>query len=79
MSATMENITVSVPSKLVSIVEEIVKEENTNRSRVISKCIEDMAKRRTRRLMEEGYKAMAQEQKQIAKEFLVLQSEIVPD
>ncbi len=79
MSAAMENITVSVPSKLVSVVEEIVKEEKTNRSRVISRCIEEMAKKRTIRLMEEGYMAMAEEQKQIAGEFLELQSEIVPD
>ena len=79
MPTTMENITVSVPSRLVSVVEKIVKEEKTNRSRVISRCIEDMARKRTRKLMEEGYKAMANEQKQIAGEFLELQSEVVPD
>ncbi len=79
MSATVENITVSIPSKLIAVVEEIVEEDNTNRSKVISRCIEDMAKKRVRKLMEEGYKAMAKEQKQIAREFLELQSEVVPD
>jgi len=79
MPATMENITVSIPSRLVSVVEEVAEEEKTNRSRVIARCIDDMAKKRTRRLMEEGYKALAKEQKQIAREFFELQSEVLPD
>lgn len=78
MTTTMENITVSVPSRLVSVVEEIVKEEKTNRSRVISRCIEDMARERTRGLMEEGYKAMAKEHEQFAKVSAEAASEVVP-
>jgi len=79
MPSTMENMSISVPSRLVSVVEEIVKEENISRSKVVSRCIEDMARKRTMRLMEEGYRAMANENKQIAREFLELQSEAVPD
>lgn len=79
MPATMENITVSIPKRLVAVVEKIVEENKTNRSKVISQCLEDMAKRRTKRLMEEGYKAMAKEQEQIARVSFDVQSEIVPE
>ena len=78
MPATMENITVSVPSRLVTVVEEIVKEENTNRSRVISKCIEDMAIKRTIRLMEEGYREMADENRRLAEQSLSIAPETWP-
>ena len=78
MPATMENITVSVPSRLVTVVEEIVKEEKTNRSRVISKCIEDMAIKRTIRLMEEGYREMADENRRLAEQSLSIAPETWP-
>ena len=78
MPSTMENITVSVPSRLVTVVEEIVKEEKTNRSRVISKCIEDMAIKRTIRLMEEGYREMADENRRLAEQSLSIAPETWP-
>lgn len=78
MPATMENITVSVPSRLVSFLEKIVKEDKTNRSKIVSKCIEDMARERTKKLMEEGYRAMAEEHKQFAKLSAKAAAEVVP-
>ena len=78
MPATMENITVSIPSRLVTVVEEIVKEDKTNRSRVISKCIEDMAIKRTIRLMEEGYREMADENRRLAEQSLSIAPETWP-
>ena len=78
MPSTMENITVSVPSRLVTVVEEIVKEEKTNRSRVISKCIEDMAIKRTIRLMEEGYREMADENRRLVEQSLSIAPETWP-
>ena len=75
----MENITVSIPKRLVAVVEQIKREKNINRSKVIVQCLEDMARRRKRKLMEEGYKAMAKEQEQIARVSFDVQSEIVPE
>ena len=79
MPATMENITVSIPSRLVAVVEEIVKENKTNRSRVISQCLEEYAQKRMDKLMEIGYKTMAKEQKEMAGLSFKLQSSVVPD
>lgn len=78
MPATMENITVSIPSKLVSVVEEIVKEMKTNRSKVISQCLEEMARKRTIKLMEEGYREMAEENRLLAEQFLPIALETWP-
>ena len=78
MATTMENITVSVPSRLVSFLEEIVKEEKTNRSKVISRCIEDMARKRTIKLMEEGYREMADENRLLAEQSLSIALETWP-
>lgn len=78
MATTMENITVSVPSRLVSFLEEIVKEEKTNRSKVISRCIEDMARKRTIKLMEEGYREMADENRLLAEQSLSIVHETWP-
>jgi len=78
MTTTMENITVSVPSRLVSVVEEIVKEEKTNRSRVVSRCLENMARERMIKLMEEGYREMANENRVLAEQSLSIALETWP-
>ncbi len=79
MPATMENITVSIPKRLVAVVEEIVKENKTNRSRVISQCLEEFAQKRKIQLLEEGYEAMAKENKEFAKMAFELQRRVVPE
>lgn len=78
MPSTMENISVTVPSRLVSFIEEIVKEEKTNRSKVISRCIEDMVKKRIMKLMEEGYREMADENRLLAEQSLSIAPETWP-
>ena len=65
MPATMENITVSIPKRLVTIVEQVVKENKTNRSKVISQCLEDFARRRREKLMIQYYEKMAKEHEQL--------------
>ncbi len=68
MPATMENITVSIPKRLVAVVEEIVKENpTTNRSRVISQCLEGLARSRKEELMIKYYETMAREHQEFAK------------
>lgn len=78
MATTMENITVSVPSRLVSVIKEIVKEEKTNRSKVISQCLEEFAQKRMEKLMEEGYREMAKENRLLAEQFLPIALETWP-
>lgn len=63
MPATMENITISVPSRLVALVEEIARENKTNRSKIISQCLENLARSRREQLMIKYYDTMAKEHK----------------
>ena len=80
MPATMANVTISIPKRLVVFVEQIVKESktNTNRSKVISQCLEDMAEKRMIGLMEEGYREMADENMRLAEQSLPIVSETWP-
>ena len=78
MPATVENITVSIPSRLVAVVEEVVKENKTNRSKVISQCLEEFAQKRMAKLMEEGYREMAKENRLLAEQFLPIALETWP-
>jgi metal-responsive CopG/Arc/MetJ family transcriptional regulator len=78
MPATMGNITVSIPKRLIAVVEEIVKENKTNRSKVISQCLEELARKRNIELMEEGYREMAEENRLLAEQFLPIALETWP-
>ncbi len=80
MPATMTNVTISIPKRLVVFVEQIVKESktNTNRSKVISQCLEDMAEKRMIELMEEGYREMTDENMRLAEQSLPIISETWP-
>ena len=77
MTATMENITISIPKRLVAVVEEIVKENKTNRSRVISQCLEGLARSRKEELMIKYYETMAREHQEFAKHSPKVISKIV--
>lgn len=78
MPAKTKNMSLSIPSRLFSVVEEIVKEEKTTRSKVVSRCIEDMVRKRTMRLMEEGYREMADENRRLAEQSLSIAPETWP-
>ena len=67
MPATMENITVSIPKRLVAVAEEIAKETNTSRSKVISQCLETLERSRKEELMIRYYETMAKEHDEFAK------------
>jgi len=71
--------TVVAPRELKDLVDDIAREEKTSRSQVISRCLEELAKKRTEQLMEEGYKAMAGQQQETASLTFDLQSQAVSE
>jgi len=70
-------LSVTVKPELKAVAEEIAKENNTTTSSIVSDCLEELARRRTTALMEEGYKAMAKENKDFAKMTFDLQRRAV--
>ena len=79
MSTQVVKLTVSVPAELVKLADKIAKEKKISRSKVVSSCLQELAKQRFQADLEEGYKAMAKEEKQLARETFEVQSEIVPE
>lgn len=70
-------LSATVRPELKALAEEIAKENNTTTSGVVSKCLEELARKRTMELMEEGYKTMAKENKDFAKMTFELQRRVV--
>ena len=79
MSIQVVKLTVSVPAELVKLADKVAKEKKISRSKVVSSCLQELAKQRFQADLEEGYKAMAKEEKQLARETFEVQSEIVPE
>ena len=77
MTKQATKLTVSVPADLITIADELAKEKNISRSKLVAMCLEELAEKHLRGEMAEGYKAMAKEQQQIARLTLDLQKEIV--
>ncbi len=71
--------TIAAPQELKELVDEIAREENTSRSQVVSRCLQELAEKRTQQLMEKGYKAMARQQQETASLTHELQSRAVPE
>jgi len=71
-------LSATVTPELKVLVEKIADENNAKVSWVVSQCLEELAQRRTTALMEEGYKAMAEEHKQFAKLSAKAASEVIP-
>jgi len=76
MTTQVAKLTISLPKSLVSLADEVAREENISRSRVVSNCLSELAQKRKMRLMEEGYKVMAKENSDFAKLAFGLQSEV---
>jgi len=76
--AQVGKVTVSLPKSLISLADEVAREGNISRSKVVSNCLRELAQKRTVELMEEGYKAMAKEHEQFAKISAEVASEVVP-
>lgn len=70
-----EKITISIPRDLLMIADEIAKEKKISRSKVVSSCLREIAEKRFREKMEEGYRALAHENLKFAGESIHLAQE----
>ena len=59
MSIQVVKLTVSVPAELVKLADKVAKEKKISRSKVVSSCLQELAKQRFQAELEEGYRAMA--------------------
>jgi len=75
MAGESVKLTVSLPQRLIAVTDEVAHEKKISRSRVISLCLQELAERRLRERMEEGYKAMAAENLQFAEQTVDLARE----
>jgi len=75
----IERITISLPRDLVALTDEIAHEKKISRSKVVSVCLQELAGKRLRREMEEGYKAMANEHLMLAREAIKIAHEVIPE
>jgi metal-responsive CopG/Arc/MetJ family transcriptional regulator len=79
MTTQVAKLTISLPKDLIALTDEIAEERKVSRSKVVSSCLQELATKRLRAEMEEGYKAMANEQRQFAKMSFELQRRVVPE
>ena len=79
MTMQVAKLTISLPRDLIALTDEIAEEMKVSRSKVVSSCLQELAKKRLRAQMEEGYKTMAEEQRQFAQMSFELQRRVVPD
>ena len=78
MASETMKLTISLPKSLAIFADEIARERNVTRSKVVSMCLEDERQRKRHELMREGYLAMAHEHSEFAQLAEELASEIVP-
>jgi len=62
MTTQVVKVTVSVPKDLVKMADKVAKERKTSRSKVVSSCLQELAKQRFQAELEEGYRAMAKDE-----------------
>ncbi len=72
-------LTVSLPRGLISFTDKVANERGISRSKVISSCLQEFAEQRRLAELEEGYKAMAEENRKFAKMAFELQRKVVTD
>jgi len=78
MTTQMGKLTISLPKSLISFADEIASEKNISRSKVVAECLREMADKRMIAEMEEGYKAMAEENRLLAEQSLPIALETWP-
>jgi metal-responsive CopG/Arc/MetJ family transcriptional regulator len=61
MSTQVVKLTVSIPEELVKLADKVAKEKKISRSKVVSSCLQELAKQRLQAELEEGYRAMAKD------------------
>ncbi len=72
-------LTISLPRDMILFADKVAKERQISRSKVIASCLQEVAERRTLAELEEGYKAMAKENREFAKMAFELQRRVVPE
>ena len=72
-------LTISLPEELISFADEMAREKRVSRSKVFSLCLQELAERHRTAEMAEGYKAMAEEQKQFAAMASEIEREVIPE
>ena len=78
MTTQLQRITLSLPSDAIKFADEIARERRTSRSKVISSYLRELADKRLLEQMEEGYKALAKENRQFANEAINIAHEVLP-
>ncbi|MBM3175886.1 MAG: hypothetical protein FJZ93_09245 [Chloroflexi bacterium] len=79
MAMRVERLTISLPSELVDLADKIAHEKKVSRSKVVSLCLQEYADRRLQKAMEEGYKAMAEENLTFAESAAHSVHEVLPE
>jgi len=77
MATGAVKVTISVPRHLAAVADEVACEKKISRSKVISLCLQDLAAERLQRRMEEGYKALAEENLRFAEDSVDLADEVL--
>jgi hypothetical protein len=76
VTQTTTRFTVITRPELKAVADEIARENKTSRSKVVSQCLEELARSRKERLMIEFYKTMARENREFAKKSVKVIQEI---
>jgi metal-responsive CopG/Arc/MetJ family transcriptional regulator len=79
MSSNVIKLTVSLPAELIKATDKIAKDKKLTRSKLVAMCLKKLAEEHVQAEMIEGYKAMAEENRQIATLAKKRQSEILPE
>jgi len=61
MAGGAVKLTISVPQSLLAIADEVAAEQKTSRSKVVSACLQELARKRLQSKMQAGYKALAKD------------------
>ena len=77
--AELAKLTVSVPRDLILLADKVAKEEKVSRSKVVTRCLQELAQKRRQIEMAKGYRALVGEQFRIAKITEPLAHEVLPE
>ena len=78
MVVKTKRFTIYTKPELIEMVQKVAEENNTSVSKVISKYLEGLAEQRITNLMEDGYRAMAEENRLLAEQCLPIALETWP-
>ena len=72
-------LTISLPEELILFTDELAREKKISRSKVIALWLKELAEKQKISEMEEGYKFIAEEQKQFTAMTSGTELEVIPD